>query len=138
LSFILKGLQNLKDSTFNLSGIGVIGLSITLSGIVISLTKINGISHKKQLEFVCICQKFLMVSVLLIFAIISIFMIDKGLNGINVDSIIMNNPIDVYRGILFWTATPLFHGGVVLFLIGVSDLVFSLYGLISRPNVFER
>lgn len=118
-----------------LSGLGIIGASVTLSGISLASARISQITPTKRQELVCISQKFIMTAVFVILAIVSIFTIDKGLNGIDVNTFSMSDPTNYYRGLLFWIAAPCFHGGFILFIIGLSDLVFAFFDLDTRPTI---
>ncbi len=118
-----------------LAGLGIIGVSITLSGLMLASARISQITPNKRQELVCVSQKFIMTAVFVILAIVSIFTIDKGLNGIAVNTIAFSEPTNYYRGLLFWIAAPCFHGSFILFIIGLSDLVFVFLDLDTRPTI---
>lgn len=132
--YFLKGSLYPEVNVY-LSGLSIIGISITSAGLLLASARIPHITPNKRQELICVSQKFMMTAVFVILAVVSIFTIDKGLNGINVNSFAFGEPTDYYRGLLFWIAALCFHGGFILFIIGLSDLVFAFWDLDTRPVV---
>jgi hypothetical protein len=126
-------LQENQIST--IAQISVIGISITLSGVLLSTIRISQITPLKRQELLCISQKFIMVAILSIFSAASLLLIDKGLNGIDIYTFLPNDITNLYRGFLFWFTTPCFYGSLILFIIGLVDTIFVFFDLDTRPTI---
>ena len=141
LPFVLlyiNGLQIQPDQIPPVAQLSVIGISIGLAGITLTASRISNITPEKRLELICVSQKFITATVLFIFFVAAINMIDNALNGIDVNSFSTTNLSNItnwYRGILFYLSVPSFYVGLILFLVGLVDLVFAFLDLDTRPTV---
>jgi len=134
----VDGLQIQPDKVSLTTQLSVIAISSAFAAITLTASRISNITPNKRLELICVSQKFIMVTVLFIFFAAALNMIDTALNGINVNSFSTSNlvsPIDWYRGVLFYLSVPSFYGSIILFLVGLVDLVFAFFDLDTRPTI---
>lgn len=127
--YVLKGLPTQPFS--NVENLSIIGISLVLAGLSFAASSIPPITSRKRVEFICVAQKFIGVTILFLLFIPSISMVD-ALHGIDINSISLLDPAAWWRGIFFWISVPCFYGAIFLFLLGISDLVFALSDLGSK------
>jgi len=125
--YVLESLQ--PKPLYDVVNLSIIGISLALAGLSFAASSISPMTAEKRVELICVAQKFIGVTILFLLFIPLIYMIDALYGGIDINAVSFLDPTAWLRGIFFWIAAPCFYGAVVLFLLGVSDLIFALSDL---------
>jgi len=106
----------------------IIAVAPTLGGLVLAAASNFRGKPEKREELIRVSQKFITAAVLLMLSVPFIFMVDI-LGGIDIDSFDWRDSITWFRGIYFWLALPCLYIGIIIFLWGITDLIFALANL---------
>ena len=114
--YILLG--NTQINTPPVLQFNIIVVSATLGGLILAATAIAKFKHR---ELLSIAQKLIVATILFVFATALLFIVVL-LGGIESPSWL----ICTFREIFFWATVICFFPGVILFSIGIIDLVIKL------------
>jgi uncharacterized membrane protein YozB (DUF420 family) len=111
----------------------IIIVSSTLGGLVLAAATISRGKRRKRRELLSVAQKFI-VATLLFVLFTALFFIIELVGGINTNSFELTNSASWFRGICYWAALVSSGAGLVLFPLGMTDLVIALTHMRQKLN----
>jgi hypothetical protein len=122
-SLATKTLQPVEQISF-------IAIGLAFSGISFGAASISDITSRSKNELICAAKKFVLVTILFIIFIPLLNLLNQPLfKDINIYSIDLTDVEAWLRGITFYLTVFSFYGGELLFILGITDLIYAFINL---------